>query len=35
MLVHFRIKKSNVSYKSYDKFPNETEVEKLNVYVGK
>ncbi len=35
LLIHVSIKKSNVSYKSYEKFLNETEVEKLNIYVGK
>lgn len=29
------IKKSNVSYKAYEKFPKEPEVDKLNIYVGK
>ncbi|PIO56882.1 FACT complex subunit [Teladorsagia circumcincta] len=30
-----KVKKSNVSYKSYDKFPVDTEINKLNIYVDK
>lgn len=30
-----RVKKSNVSYKSYEKFPDDSEVNKLNIYVDK
>ncbi|KHJ95261.1 hydrolase, alpha/beta domain protein [Oesophagostomum dentatum] len=30
-----KIKKSNVSYKSYDKFPVDTEINKLNIFVDK
>ncbi|VDK25638.1 unnamed protein product [Anisakis simplex] len=29
------VKKSNVSYKSYEKFPKEPEVDKLNIYVDR
>lgn len=29
-----KIKKSNISYKSYEKFPKEAEVDKLQIYVG-
>jgi len=31
---HFRAKKSNISYKSEDKFPDDDEVEKLMIHVG-
>ncbi|XGW19884.1 hypothetical protein V3C99_003600 [Haemonchus contortus] len=30
-----KVKKSNVSYKSYEKFPTDTEVNKLNIFVDK
>lgn len=30
-----KIKKSNISYKSYEKFPKEVEVDKLQIFVGK
>lgn len=30
-----KIKKSNISYKSFEKFPKEAEVDKLQIYVGK
>ncbi|KAK5983113.1 putative global transcriptional regulator cell division control protein [Trichostrongylus colubriformis] len=30
-----KVKKSNVSYKSYEKFPVDTEINKLNIYVDK
>uniref|UniRef100_A0A1I7WCF3 FACT complex subunit n=1 Tax=Heterorhabditis bacteriophora TaxID=37862 RepID=A0A1I7WCF3_HETBA len=32
---NFRVKKSNVSYKTYEKFPTDIEINKLNIFVDK